>query len=68
MKTIHTFTNGARRVEVGGITLTVDRTGRISWASDWGDINKLVESGLVRRVHYPHLWGHTEFILVEASK
>lgn len=69
MKTIKTFGDGGRWVEVMGVRVTVNKAGEVYAISDWSRADELVAAGHLKR----NVWrghgadGHDTFTLVEPA-
>lgn len=66
MKTLKTFSDGGRMVEVLGIVLSVSRSGSVNSMSDWCRAEELVRSGhLTRETWKGHgMYGHDTYRLI----
>lgn len=65
MKTLKTFADGGRVVEVMGVEVTVGKRGDVFRLSDWCRVSELEAAGHLRRVAWKGsgLYGHDEFFL-----
>lgn len=67
MKTIRTFSDGGRVVELAdGLTITVMKSGSVVSLSDWCRVNELVRSGVLARDAWKGngMYGHDTYKLI----
>lgn len=65
MKTIKTYSDGGRTVEVNGMQITAGKSGQVSWMSDWTRALELVAANVLTRKAWKGngMYGHDAFTL-----
>ena len=65
MKTIQTFSDGGKMIEVAGVQIIAGRAGQVSWMSDWTKALELVAANVLTRSVWRGngMYGHDTFTL-----